>query len=50
MIQLIEWGHKFAYVMTAELSWHVQNYDLIWALVTVQHPFLRDLDYELIKP
>ena len=22
-------SHNFAHVMTAELSWHVQNYDLI---------------------
>ena len=29
MITLVQSGHKFAHVMTAQLSWHVQNYDLI---------------------
>ena len=30
MIIIIQWGHKFARVTTAKLSWHVQNCDLIW--------------------
>ena len=26
----IKSGHDFAHATTAELSWHVQNYDLVW--------------------
>ena len=29
---IIQTGHHFAHAMTAELSWHVQNYDLLKSL------------------
>ena len=29
---MIQSCHNFAHVMTAELSWHVQNCDVIWSL------------------
>ena len=29
MILAIQPGHKFAHVTAAQLSWHVQNWDLI---------------------
>ena len=29
LILVIQPGHNFAYAMTAQLSWHVQNYYLI---------------------
>ena len=37
--------------MTAQLSWHVQNYDLISSSGTIfeQNVFLQDLDYKLIN-
>ena len=46
----IQSGHKFAYVTTAQLSWHVQTCDLIRWLVSKwkQHEFLWDLGFELI--
>ena len=49
MILMIQSGNKFANAMTAELSWHMQNCDLVWSLFSVpeQRKFLRDLDYEL---
>ena len=33
VMQLIQSGNKFALVTTAQLSWHVQNCDLIWSLI-----------------
>ena len=33
MILRMQSGHKFAHVMTAQLSWHVQNCDLIGSLL-----------------
>ena len=38
-------------LMTAQLSWHLQNCDLIGSLGSMQeqHIFLQDLDYELIN-
>ena len=30
LILMIQSGHNFAHVMTAELSWHVQNCGLNW--------------------
>ena len=32
-ILIIQSGYKFAHVTTAQLSWHVQNCDLIWLLI-----------------
>ena len=32
-ILMVQWGHNFAHVMTAELSWHWQTCDLIGSLV-----------------
>ena len=50
MIQSMS-SHNFAHVMTAELSWHVQNCGLNWWLFWMQeqHIILQDLDYELMK-
>ena len=44
-------SHKFAHVMTAELSWHVQICDLIRLLQRKlkQEQCLQDLNYELLK-
>ena len=36
-ILIIQTVHKFAHVTTAELSWHVQNCDLIWWLFSNFH-------------
>ena len=33
MILVIQWGHNFAHGITAQLSWHVQNYDLIGTFI-----------------
>ena len=51
LIIIILSGHNFARAMTALLSWHVQNCDLIWSIVFLQeqYKYLRDLDYELIN-
>ena len=51
MILMIQSGHKFAHVTTAQLSWHVQNCDLVSYLFIKQkqHDFLQDLGYELIN-
>ena len=38
---MINWGHNFALVTTAELSRNLQNHDLIWCL--------QDLDYGLMN-
>ena len=44
--------HDFAHVMTAQLSWHVQNFDLIGSifLCSSYMYFWWDLHYELINP
>ena len=51
-ILMIQSNYKFAHVMTAQLSWHVQNCDQIGSLYfkQEQHECLQDLDYELINP
>ena len=55
---IIQSGHNFAHVMTAELSWHVQNFGLMWPLlfhvkvhiqVRIFRYFHRELDYMPIK-
>ena len=45
-------GHNFAHVMTAQLSWHVQNYDLIGSSESwiKQKTFLWNFNDELVKP
>ena len=45
-------GHNFAYIMTAELSWHVQKYYLIWLsfFMHKQCLIIQDLDHWLINP
>ena len=52
LIILIISDQNFAHAnaMTAELSWHVQNCDLIGTNFVMQEPyaFLRDLNNELI--
>ena len=52
LILMIQSGHNYAHVMTAQLSWHVQNYDLNAFFVnTLQQPvFYFDLDYHNINP
>ena len=47
---MIQSGHKFAHVTTAQLSWHVQNWDLIESLdFNTEHVFVfQELDYNLI--
>ena len=37
-----------AHVITAEVSWHLQNCDLIWGSFLIKHKYLKDLDYKLI--
>ena len=51
IILMIQSVHKFAHAMTAELSWHVQNYDQITSLFFMQeqHVFLKDLNFEFIN-
>ena len=43
--------HNFAHAMTALLSWHVQNYDLIGSskLKSEHKEILQDLNDELIN-
>ena len=50
MILITQSGHYFARVMTAWLSWHVQNWDMIWSLFCdlKQNECLQDLDDEPI--
>ena len=50
LILKIQSGRKFAHATTAELSWHVQNCDLILSLFPIweQDTILENLDYELI--
>ena len=45
-------GHNFAHAMTVELSWHVQNCDLISYLFFMydQEVFFQDYSHELVKP
>ena len=44
--------HNFAHAMTAELSWHVQNCDMIgWSESKLELKyFTQDFSYELINP
>ena len=54
VILMIWSGQNFAHATTAhwaQLSWHVQNVDLISALLFIQqqHVILQDLDYEIIN-
>ena len=48
---MIQAGHNFAHAMTAELSWHVQNFDLIGSLESnfEQTKLSQDNDYGLIN-
>ena len=49
-ILMIWSGHNFAHVMTAMLSWHVQNWDLIGSLSDTKNVFIsQDLDLKLIN-
>ena len=49
---IIQSSHNFAHAMTAELSWHVQNCNLIgsleWKLEQIK--FSQDFNYELMNP
>ena len=49
IIVMIQLGHNFAHVTTAQLSWHEESCDLIWSLFSKQerHTSVQDLDYEL---
>ena len=51
MVLIIQSSENFARVTTAELSWHVRNYDLVGALFLKKehHDFLQDLIFELIN-
>ena len=44
-------GHNFAHFMTAQLSWHVHNYDLIrsWETTSEKIAFPPGLHYEIIN-
>ena len=48
---IIQSSHNFAHVTTAELSWHVQNFDLIGpgGRKLEQTELLQDFKYELLK-
>ena len=48
---MIQSSHNFAHAMTAELSWHVQNFDLIGSLEWnfEQTKLSQGNDYELIN-
>ena len=50
-ILIIQSGYNYAHATTAQLSWHVQNCDLIWSIFakSEQHRFLRDLDCVLMN-
>ena len=43
--------HTFPRVRTVQLSWRMQNCELIWSLFCIyqQYAFLQDLDYELVN-
>ena len=49
--RMIQSGHNFAHAMTAQLSWHVQNCDLIGWLESKlwQKKFAQKFRYELIN-
>ena len=49
MILMIQSDCNFAHVTTAQLSWHVQNCDLIWSLFfkSEQQKFSRELGNDL---
>ena len=51
LILIIQSGHYFAHVMTAQLSWHVQNCDLIGLLFLSNSKviFFQVLDYKVIN-
>ena len=44
---IIQSAHHFAHATTAQLSWHVQNYELIWCVFFTkeQYYFLQNLDH-----
>ena len=52
MTLMVQSVHKFAHATTAQLSWHVQNCDLIRSLFFKQEQaeYLQDFNYELINP
>ena len=49
---MIQSSHNFAHAMTAQLSWHVQDYDLIGSLESkLEHQeFQQDFNCKLIYP
>ena len=56
LILVIRTGHKCAHATTAQLSWHVQNCDMVGSMIFLHkiiiHNYLFllwDLDYELIN-
>ena len=48
---MVRSGHNLAHAMTAQLSWHVQNYELIWSLVFMlqHHMILGDSNCEFMN-
>ena len=48
---MIKANHNFADAMTTQLTWYVQNYDLIWSLFLTYEwqVFSQILDQELIN-
>ena len=48
---MIQSGHNYAHAMTAELSWHVQNCDLLGSieLKSEQKEFSRNSNYHLMN-
>ena len=51
LILMVKSDHNFAHVTTAELSWHVQNCDMLWSLSfkSKQPKYLWDINHELIN-
>ena len=49
---MIQPCHNFAHATTAQLSWHVQNCDMIESSFSTSdwNIFLQDLDNELMNP
>ena len=45
-------GHNFALVTTAQLSWHVQNFNMTGSLESKweYEYFSQDFDYKLLNP
>ena len=43
MILKIQWGHKFAHAMTAELPWHVQSCYIIGSLLLISERHIYSL-------